>query len=48
MGIELATVKNHVHRLLRKLQARRRSEAAAKWRRNGLIGTNGWVPRSAG
>jgi DNA-binding NarL/FixJ family response regulator len=48
VGIEVATVKNHVHRLLRKLQARRRSEAAAKWRRAGPSGGSGWVARRAG
>jgi two-component system, NarL family, nitrate/nitrite response regulator NarL len=48
VGIEVATVKNHVHRLLKKLQASCRSEAAAKWRRNGDLGTSGWVARSAG
>ena len=30
LGIELATVKNHVHHILEKLHARRRSEAAAR------------------
>lgn len=30
LGIELATVKNHVHHILAKLHARRRSEAAAR------------------
>jgi DNA-binding NarL/FixJ family response regulator len=34
--IELATVKNHVHNVLEKLQVRRRSEAAAWMRRNQL------------
>jgi DNA-binding NarL/FixJ family response regulator len=29
LGIEVATVKNHVHNILEKLHARRRSEAAA-------------------
>jgi DNA-binding NarL/FixJ family response regulator len=48
VGIEVSTVKNHVHRLLRKLQARRRSEAAAKWRRTGPVNSGGWVARSAG
>ena len=48
VGIELATVKNHVHRVLKKLQASCRSEAAAKWRRNGDLATSGWVARSAG
>lgn len=32
LGIEVATVKNHVHNLLRKLHVRRRSEAAARTR----------------
>jgi DNA-binding NarL/FixJ family response regulator len=48
VGIEVATVKNHVHHLLRKLQASRRSEAAAKWRRSGPTGSTGWVARRAG
>jgi DNA-binding NarL/FixJ family response regulator len=48
LGIEVATVKNHVHHLLRKLQARRRSEAAAKWRSCGRAGTTTWVARRAG
>lgn len=47
LGIEVATVKNHVHNLLRKLQARRRSEAAAKWRSCGRTGTTNWVARRA-
>jgi two-component system nitrate/nitrite response regulator NarL len=34
--IELATVKNHVHNILEKLHVRRRSEAAAGWRRHRL------------
>jgi DNA-binding NarL/FixJ family response regulator len=33
LGVELRTVKNHVHNLLRKLQLRRRGEAAAWLRR---------------
>jgi DNA-binding NarL/FixJ family response regulator len=32
LGIEVATVKNHVHNLLEKLRVRRRSEAAARLR----------------
>jgi two-component system nitrate/nitrite response regulator NarL len=40
LGIELATVKNHVHNLLEKLRVRRRGEAAARMRWQG--------PRSAG
>ena len=30
LGIELPTVKNHVHNILEKLQVRRRSDAAAR------------------
>jgi two-component system nitrate/nitrite response regulator NarL len=37
LGIEVATVKNHVHNLLEKLQVHRRSEAAACLR--DLVGT---------
>ncbi len=48
LGIEVPTVKNHVHNLLRKLQARRRSEAAAKWRSSGRNGGTSWVARRAG
>jgi len=33
LGIELATVKNHVHQILEKLQVQRRGEAAALWAR---------------
>jgi two-component system, NarL family, nitrate/nitrite response regulator NarL len=36
LSIELATVKNHVHRILEKLHVHRRSEAAARARRHGL------------
>jgi two-component system nitrate/nitrite response regulator NarL len=33
LGIEVATVKNHVHNLLQKLSVHRRSEAAALFNR---------------
>lgn len=36
LGIELPTVKNHVHRILEKLDATRRADAAAHIRRAGL------------
>ncbi|WP_328520474.1 response regulator transcription factor [Kribbella sp. NBC_00359] len=36
--IELSTVKNHVHNILAKLGARRRTEAAAKARSRLLLG----------
>lgn len=48
VGIEVATVKNHVHRLLRKLDVRRRTEAAAKWRRSGARSGTTWVARRSG
>ncbi|HEV8612347.1 MAG TPA: response regulator transcription factor [Gemmatimonadales bacterium] len=48
IGIEVATVKNHVHSLLRKLNVRRRSEAAAKWRRSGQGAGTNWMARRAG
>lgn len=48
IGIEVATVKNHVHSLLRKLDVSRRTEAAAKWRRAGGGARTGWVARRAG
>lgn len=38
LGIEVATVKNHVHNLLEKLQVHRRAEAAARFRRPVLTG----------
>jgi two-component system nitrate/nitrite response regulator NarL len=43
LGIEVATVKNHVHNLLDKLRVRRRSEAAARLRGRDprLINTTG-------
>jgi two-component system nitrate/nitrite response regulator NarL len=40
LSIELATVKNHVHRILEKLHVNRRSEAAARARRHGLLRLN--------
>jgi DNA-binding NarL/FixJ family response regulator len=48
VGIEVATVKNHVHRLLRKLRAQNRTEAAAKWRHCGHGTTTRWEPRRSG
>jgi DNA-binding NarL/FixJ family response regulator len=36
--IELATVKNHVHRILEKVDARRRGEAVARLRDQGVLG----------
>jgi DNA-binding NarL/FixJ family response regulator len=36
LGIELATVKNHVHNLLEKLHVHRRAEAAARIRRGDV------------
>jgi two-component system nitrate/nitrite response regulator NarL len=38
LHIELATVKNHVHRILEKLDARRRGEAVARLRDQGVLG----------
>ncbi len=37
LSIELPTVKNHVHSILEKLNVRRRTEAAARARRYGLL-----------
>ncbi|MFF3877200.1 LuxR C-terminal-related transcriptional regulator [Streptomyces sp. NPDC001978] len=37
LGIEVRTVKNHVHRILEKAGARRRGEAVAEFRRMGRI-----------
>jgi DNA-binding CsgD family transcriptional regulator len=48
LGIEVATVKNHVHRLLRKLNVRRRGEAVAKWRCCGRVGSSRWEARNSG
>lgn len=41
LGIELPTVKNHVHNILEKLDVARRGEAAAALRADGLLGGNG-------
>jgi len=41
LGIELPTVKNHVHNILEKLDVARRGEAAAALRAGGLLGSNG-------
>jgi DNA-binding NarL/FixJ family response regulator len=37
LGIEVCTVKNHVHHILEKLEVTRRSQAAARLRRSRLI-----------
>jgi two-component system, NarL family, nitrate/nitrite response regulator NarL len=41
LSIELPTVKNHVHSILEKLDVRRRTAAAARARRLGLLGQGG-------
>jgi two-component system nitrate/nitrite response regulator NarL len=41
LSIELPTVKNHVHRILEKLNVHRRTEAAARARRDGLARLGG-------
>jgi two-component system, NarL family, nitrate/nitrite response regulator NarL len=41
LSIELPTVKNHVHRILEKLNVHRRAEAAARARRHGLARLGG-------
>jgi len=47
LGIEISTVKNHVHHILEKLHALRRTRAAAQFRRGRLTrrlaGTPGWI-----
>jgi two-component system nitrate/nitrite response regulator NarL len=40
LSIELPTVKNHVHSILEKLNVHRRTEAAARARRHGLLSLN--------
>jgi DNA-binding NarL/FixJ family response regulator len=40
LGIELATVKHHVHNVLEKLKVERRGEAAAKIRKDYWLGTS--------
>ena len=37
LGIELCTVKNHVHHILEKLHVSRRTQAAARFRRPRLL-----------
>ena len=44
LGVEVATVKNHVHSLLEKLQVERRGEAAALFRRRVRV-VAGFSPR---
>lgn len=44
LGVEVSTVKNHVHNLLQKFGAKRRGEAAARARRLAV----GWSPARAG
>jgi two-component system nitrate/nitrite response regulator NarL len=44
LGIEVATVKNHVHNVLEKLRVRRRGEAAARCRGHGRLPTPRGVP----
>jgi len=41
LSIEVPTVKNHVHRILEKLNVHRRTEAAARARRDGLARLGG-------
>jgi len=48
IGIEVATVKNHVHKLLRKLDAHRRGQVAGRWRRFARNCGSAWKPRTAG
>lgn len=48
LGIELATVKNHVHNLLEKLRVHRRGEAAARLRREDPGSLGGRSRRSSG
>jgi DNA-binding NarL/FixJ family response regulator len=50
LGIEVATVKNHVHNLLEKLQVHRRGQAAARFRarrRMSPLGSNSMAPPGA-
>jgi two-component system, NarL family, nitrate/nitrite response regulator NarL len=47
LSIELPTVKNHVHRILEKLNVHRRTEAAARARRHGFPHLDGLGPEEA-
>lgn len=48
LGIEVATVKNHIHNILEKLHVRRRAEAAARLRRMPAPdASRGGAPREA-
>ena len=47
LSIEPPTVKNHVHRILEKLNVHRRTEAAARARRYGLASLDGLGPNKA-
>jgi two-component system nitrate/nitrite response regulator NarL len=44
LSIQLPTVKNHVHRILEKLNVHRRTEAAARARQHGLASLDGLGP----
>lgn len=46
LGIELSTVKNHVHHILEKMHALRRTQAAASFRRNQLLAPSEQQARS--
>lgn len=46
LGIELSTVKNHVHHILEKMHALRRAQAAASFRRSQLLAPSEHQERS--